>query len=231
MTPWYRGFKGTITKKTPTTWVFEGVFDSNTSTVKELPPGKWIQDYKEYLENLTEQGKIRGYENHSTENEPNFLVEGSIAEDDMKLTTNIHTSNMYLVTPDGSLKKYETPEEILVDYARVRMSHYKLRKKHIVKSLSDELERLAVRMKFIQLVMNGTLEIFRKSRASIEQNMKLHGILEKFWDECLSTKTYSYTSEELEKLNTQIENTQSELSNIQSMTIANMWENDILTLD
>jgi DNA topoisomerase-2 len=133
---------------------------------------------------------------------------------------------------DGSLKKYETPEEILVDYARIRMSHYKLRKKHIIKTLSDELERLAVRMKFIKLVMDGKLEIFRKSRASVEHNMgEVHGIAEKYWDECLSTKTYSYTSEELDKLNTQIENTQSELSKTQSMTIANMWENDILSLD
>lgn len=230
MKPWYRGFKGSVTRRDEKSWTLEGTIQNGT-TVTELPPGKWIQDYKEYLEGLVEQGKIKGFENHSTESEAKFTVESSETEWDPRLTTTIHTSNMYLVTPDGSLKKYESPEEILVDYAKVRMGHYKLRKKHIVKILTEELERLATRMKFIQLVVNGDIEIFRKSRACIESSMKRNEILEKYWDECLNTKTYSYTLEELEKLQKQIDHTQSELDKTKSLTIANMWENDLLTID
>ncbi len=225
MKPWYRGFNGTVTRRDGKSWVLEGILTE--STITELPPGKWIQDYKEYLEGLVEQGKIKGFENHSTESEANFVVESGETEWDPRISTIIHTSNMYLVTPDGSLKKYESPEEILIDYAKVRMGHYKLRKKHILKTLTEELERLATRMKFIQLVVNGTIEIFRKSRASIESSMKQHGILEKYWEECLNTKTYSYTLEELEKLQKQLDSTQSELEQAKSLTIANMWENDL----
>ena len=227
MKPWYRGFKGKVTKKSDTSWLFEGVCTRNRVT--ELPPGKWIQDYKEYLESLVEQGKISSFENHSTENEPNFVIESDQAWD-AKLTTTIHTSNMYLMTSSG-IRKFQSPEEILVEYAKIRMGHYKLRKKHIVKTLTEELERLATRMKFIQLVIDGRIEIFRKTRAHIEEQMKRHEIKQVYWDECLSTKTYSYTLEEIEKLKKHIERTQSELTEIQSLTIANMWKNDILALD
>jgi DNA topoisomerase-2 len=225
MKPWYRGFKGRVTQRDERSWILEGVFKAESGEVTELPPGKWIQDYKEYLESLVEQGKIRGYENHSTESEARFVVDGD--DWDPKLTTVVHTSNMYLVTPGGSLKKYESPEEILVDYAKVRLSHYKLRKKHIVKTLVDNLERLATRMKFIQLVMDGRIEIFKKSRACIEASMKRHEIQEKYWDECMNTKTYSYTLEEIEKLDNQLKSTQSDLEKTKLLTIANMWENDL----
>lgn len=228
MKPWYRGFKGKVSQKASHAWLFEGTYKNGMVT--ELPPGKWIQDYKEYLESLVEQGKIRGYENHSTESEAKFTIDADEGSWDPKLSVTIHTSNMYLVTPDGSLKKYSSPEEILIHYAKNKLQYYKLRKKHIVKTLVENLERLAIRMKFIQLVMDGTIEIFKKSRACIESSMKQNGIPEKYWDECMNTKTYSYTLEELEKLKSQIDSTQSELDTTKALTIANMWENDLMSI-
>ena len=64
MNPWYRGFKGTVTKKDTHTWVLSGKLEKNVIT--ELPPGKWIQDYKEFLDQLVDNGDIKSYENHST---------------------------------------------------------------------------------------------------------------------------------------------------------------------
>ncbi len=46
----------------------------------------------------------------------------------------------------------------------------------------------------------------------------------------MNTKTYSYTLEELEKLKSQIDSTQSELDTTKALTIANMWENDLMSI-
>ena len=76
MTPWYKGFRGNVVRKNDKedshTWILSGILESNVVT--ELPPGRWIQDYKEFLDDLVENGKIKSYENHSTETTPRFVI-------------------------------------------------------------------------------------------------------------------------------------------------------------
>lgn len=53
MTPWYRGFKGTIEKIGDGKYTMSGIvkqIDDNTYDVTELPIGMWTQNYKETLE-------------------------------------------------------------------------------------------------------------------------------------------------------------------------------------
>lgn len=62
MHPWYRGFKGTIektaSKEAGATYTVTGVMDEvdeTTLRIKELPIRRWTQDYREFLESITEQ--------------------------------------------------------------------------------------------------------------------------------------------------------------------------------
>ena len=231
MTPWFRGFKGTTTRKdkgSPLdkhTWILEGIYKNGRVT--ELPPGKWIQDYKEFLDKMIEEGKIKGYDNHSTETEPNFLIHGASENFDPKITTTIHTSNMYLVTMNGTIKKFESPEEILVEFAKARLGFYKLRKKHMIETLNKTLELIDTKARFIELVIEEKIKIFKKTRKQIEEQMKCNGIADKFWDECLNIKTYSYTKEEVDKMNEKIKSIRSQLSITEQTSIADMWKNDL----
>jgi hypothetical protein len=53
MTPWYRGFKGTIERVAEDKYKCSGIIkkiDSTTVEITELPIKKWTQDYKEMLE-------------------------------------------------------------------------------------------------------------------------------------------------------------------------------------
>ncbi len=45
-----------------------------------------------------------------------------------KLSTTITTSNMVCFDPDGSIKKYNTPEEILEEFYAIRFQFYQKRK-------------------------------------------------------------------------------------------------------
>lgn len=64
MVPWFRGFKGTVVRDpaNESVWNMNGVYSVKgaTVTVTELPPGRWIQDYKEHLDELVEKRLSRG---------------------------------------------------------------------------------------------------------------------------------------------------------------------------
>ena len=54
--PYYKGFKGTITKIAEQKYLIKGrctITDSKTVKITELPIGTWTDDYKEFLEKLT----------------------------------------------------------------------------------------------------------------------------------------------------------------------------------
>ena len=227
MKPWYKGFTGTVVQKDKHSWILTGKLE-NGNRITELPPGKWIQDYREFLDTLVETGKIKSYENHSTETRPNFIISwnGQMNPDDLKLSKTIHTSNMWLMTQSG-IKKYESPEEILFDYAKCRLSFYKLRKKNLIDTLNEKLSLMNTKAKFIELVITEQIKVFRQTRSQIEQSMKRHAIDEKYWDDLLNIKTYQYTQEEIEKLNRQVRESNSELQKTTQTTIADMWKYDI----
>ena len=225
MKPFFRGFTGTVEHTGEHTWTLTGTWTREGSRVHitELPPGKWIQDYKEYLDSLD----VR-YENHSTETKANFYVWTDI--DDPKqlgLTKMVHTSNMYLVGPNGSVKKYASPEEILVDYLEMRMAMYKTRKVHLLKELKQQIVEHTTRMKFITEVAQGRLKVFQRSRSDVEADMSR---LEFPHDLLVTVKTYQYTADEIQASMNTIQKLQTEYTSLEKQSVANLWKQDLSSL-
>jgi len=55
LTPWYRGFTGSITKLGEKRWLSKGVYsflDKSTIEITELPIGIWTNNYKTFLDNM-----------------------------------------------------------------------------------------------------------------------------------------------------------------------------------
>lgn len=224
MKPWYRGFTGKVTQSDKHTWIFSGRFEN--SRVVELPPGKWIQDYKEFLDTLVSTGKIKGYENHSTETHPDFLILGCTSEEDLKLNKTIHTSNMNLMTQNG-IRKFDSPEEILVEYARVRIKYYKLRKQLLLDSITKQLKLLRMKMKFIRHVISNEIRVFMRKKNQIQEDMKAREIDEEYWELLMNIKTYQYTEEELENLANQIRKLEDEFDELRNTRVTELWKTDI----
>jgi DNA topoisomerase-2 len=235
MKPWFKGFRGRTEKIREHAWLLTGLYEVQGSQVHitELPPGKWIQDYKEFLEDLCDKGMIQKYENHSTETSPDFRVWGYTGKDapkDLGLTKTIHTSNMYLIGPNGAVKKYDSPEEILVDYIEIRLGAYKKRKQYLLKELEHEIQWLSEKARFIGFVINKRIQVLNVPLDDIKSQLRTENFKEEIWSKLLDIKTYQYTREEVLKLKDLCETKNSEKDALKATPVAQLWKNNLHNL-
>jgi DNA topoisomerase-2 len=237
MVPHFKGFKGKISKTKEHTWVMEGIVRKEGSQliVSELPPGKWIQDFKEHMDDLVDKGTIQKYENHSTETTPEFRIWGFAGRDEevtatLGLTKTIHTSNMYLIGPNGAVKKYASPEEILVDYIEVRLATYRKRKSWLLNQLDLEIKWLSEKARFIGFVINKRIQVLNVPLDEIKAQLRAENFKEDLWGKFLDIKTYQYTKEEVLKLKNLCDQRQEDWTALKAMTVVQMWKNNLAAL-
>jgi DNA topoisomerase-2 len=232
MKPWFKGFKGTIkpVQDSTDTWTAEGLW--NGTTITELPPGRWTQDYKEFLDELVEARTISGYKNDSTTDSVSFVIQGYTGEDfakDFKLRKTIHATNMHLFHPVTGIKKYASAEEILVDFVEVRVQYYKKRKAHLIDVLKKDLTILENKVKFVQMVTSGDFIIFKRKKASIEEEMSRKFVkIDGTFNYLLDIKTWQYSEDAVLDLKKEFEKATKELEALSVMTVIDMWKSDII---
>ena len=137
ITPYYKGFKGSISKidekKYQTLGTFEKMAKTNWYRVTEIPIGTSIDGYKEYLEDLIELKKIKSMNNYSNDEdiqfEINVLPGFKVDIDTLKLKTYLHTSNMVCFTDGNKLKRFGNVQEIIDIFCSKRLSLYKKKKR------------------------------------------------------------------------------------------------------
>jgi len=232
MRPWFRGFKGVVHKEEDT-WMMEGVWNwsGRNIVVTELPPGRWTQDYKEYLDGLVEKKLIGGYVNNSTTEDVHFEIMDYAGRDllkDLKLRKTFRVSNMHLFHPTRGIHKYTSPEEILKDFVELRLDHYKKRKAHLIDVLEKRAEMCDHKSKFVSMVIEGKLVVFKRKKQELEEEMsstfpKIDGN----WDYLLNTKTVEYTEERVKALMEEAKQAKEDLEKMLKTSHITMWKNDI----
>jgi len=135
---------------------------------------------------------------------------------------------MHLFHPKFGIKKYKSAEEILVDFTEIRIEFYKKRKAHQLAELTKRSMLLEDKARFIKEVVEETLIIFKRTRASIEEEL-----LKKFlkvngsFDHLLHIKTYQYTLEAIQELKDEATSAQKELVDLQKMSLVDLWKSDL----
>jgi len=253
MKPWFRGFKGSIIKTGDKTYMSKGIYnviDQNTIEITELPIGKWTEDYKETLNKMViersgkDEGKglIIDYENQSTDTTVYFKIivkhgylssaqwsEGDIdkIEKDFKLTTTKHTSltNIHLYNENNTITRYNTIEEILREYCRVRLDLYSKRKEHQLCNLDHAIRVISAKCKFILEIIEETLIIQKRTKDNIIQQLdsKDYWKINESYDYLLKLPIYTLSQEEIDKLMTEKQALLEERLGLSKMTIKNMW--------
>jgi DNA topoisomerase-2 len=233
MKPWFRGFKGKVFKDDGGLWITEGTYRDTGSRLKvtELPPGRWTQDYKEYLDSLAEKKMITGYTNNSTTDDVDFEIFGYSGKDivkDLKMRKTFHVSNMHLFHPTKGINRYGSPEEILQDFVELRLEHYKKRKAHLIKVLEARAIMCDHKSKFVSMVIEEELIVFKRKKVELEKEMssifpKIDGNM----DYLLNTKTVEYTQERVEALMKEASQAKRELEAMLKTSHIDMWKMDI----
>jgi DNA topoisomerase-2 len=232
MRPWFRGFKGVVHKEEDT-WMMEGVWkwSGRNIVVTELPPGRWTQDYKEYLDGLVEKKLIGSYTNNSTTEDVHFEIMDYAGKDllkDLKLRKTFRVSNMHLFHPTKGIYKYESPEEILKDFVELRLEHYKKRKAHLIDVFQKRAEMCSHKSKFVSMVIEGKLVVFKRKKQDLEKEMSaVFPKIDGNWDYLLNIKTVEYTEERVKALMDEARQANVELERMLKTSHITMWKTDI----
>lgn len=233
MKPWFDKFKGRVFSNDEGFWVTEGVWTQAGNKIKitELPPGRWTQEYKEYLDTLMDKKNIANYVNNSTTENVDFVIEGYTGKDivkDFKLQKTFHISNMHLFHPTRGIHKYESPEEILTDFVKIRTETYKKRKSYLIHVLKEKTKKLENMSRFVDMVIHEKLIVFKRKRSELESEMeKMFDKIDGSYDYLLNIKTYQYTLEAVQSLREDTIKTKTELDILQNTNHIDMWKSDL----
>jgi DNA topoisomerase-2 len=262
--PYYEGFTGEITKIGDTKFMFKGKyerFETDKIRVTELPVGYWTENFKELLNDLQNDKDKEGkkinpfikdiYENY-TDTTVEFIITFSKGKLDeleaqnitqgcngleklLKLYTTSSSTNMYLFTSEDKLKKYDTVEEIIDDYYDVRLEYYEDRKEHMIDSLEKEIVILSNKTKYIQELLDGTIDLRKKKKQEI-----VDMLIEKDYDIIDEDSDFKYlvkmsmdavSDENVEKLLKELLEKQDIIDRIKATTIQQMWLSELEILE
>lgn len=192
MTPWYRGWTGTVEKVGDQKFKFTGTIrqiDDEKIEITELPVKMWTQNFKERLEEILKGEKtpsfIKDYVDYNSPSKVHFIItmasreamQKALAEgleNKFKLSTTITTTNLVAFDPEGRINKYATVEDIMKEFYHVRLKYYQERKKVLLIDLGEELKKLSNQARFIQMVIKRELVVGGKKRKEIIAQLQKH---------------------------------------------------------
>lgn len=227
--------------------------------ITELPIGTWITPYKEFLETLCDGykpskgevnknikhtlcGLLKSVEYVKTEDENTdvqIIVEflnadclsesDSIVEKDFKLSKNISTNNMHLFDNTLSICKYNTPEDILIEYYDLRVEYYQKRKELLLKTLGDHINVLENKIRFINEYLDGTLKIARQSNEHVEQQLcdRNFDKQKNSFDYLLSMAIRSLTKTRIDAMTSECKSKKKEHDEISAKSQYTLWLDDL----
>jgi len=243
--PWYRKFKGSITKLDKTSYQCRGNFNvdnkKNTIHITELPIGEWTDNYKEFLEKtLDNDSNIVNYINNCNNEDVDFLIKYKTLpkniEDKFKLVKKINLTNLHGYTSKGNIQKFNQIDEIIMEYYGVRLDGYYRRKEYLLKIYKHELDLISYKVKFIKEIINKTLNINNKPKITIEKELKNKKYPEmsinmeknnKSYDYLLGMNLYSLTKEKINSLEKQEKDKQTLYNNLKEKTPEKIWVEEL----
>nr|XP_045084453.1 uncharacterized protein LOC123493985 [Aegilops tauschii subsp. strangulata] len=191
MDPWYKGFKGSLkktsSKAAAATYTIAGVIeqvDDMKLKITELPIRCWTRDYREFLKSMCPSflEEIRWRWNYENVEFDIFLSEQNMniakqegLEKKFNLTTTIGTTNMHLFDSDGKIRKYDTPEDILTEFFKLRLEYYRRRKEVMLENIGKELLKPKNQVRFILAVISGDIVVSNRKRSELFLELKHKG--------------------------------------------------------
>jgi DNA topoisomerase-2 len=228
--PFFRGFRGQVQDDGTVVGVYHK--DKTDFVVTELPPGTWTADYREWLEKELAEGRIKDFVDVSTDTEVNIRIKGVEEANLVKsLTDKVKTTNMHAFNSQGVITKYATANDILKEYAHIRMGLYEKRRRQQIADLTSLLPYHINVMRFIEDQISDDPKVDLRRRKNEECNAILQGagyskIDDKF-EYLMKLPVSTFTAENIEKNQRKLHELRDEIQKLERTSPAEMWLSEL----
>ena len=243
--PYYRNFIGSIETVKSNEYLIKGTYrkiSDDTIKISELPIGLWTTAYKEFLESKTEKIKnqnplIETYKSNYTDETIDFTIQinpdiltklestGQIWSK-LKLSKPLTLNNQHLYNTQGQITKYNSTIEILMEFYETRLMMYTKRKEFLIGKLSKELDILKYKKLFIEMVLDGTIIIYRQKKETIIEKLselKFPKLVSNNYEYITDIPLFNLTQEKIDELNEKYNIKEQELVKVQITSEIEQW--------
>ena len=235
LTPWYRGFTGTIEKNLQQT-VFTGVYEiQNTTTmvISELPIGSFTQKYREVLNDLEDKNLVKNYVDNSSEEKTEFVVTCPRetlrkSHDELLKTFKLvsrDTENFTVWTDAGRLRKFDSAKQLVEWFVNFRLSKYEERRLKLIDESQNRLDLMHERATFIQFYLENSDWFSKSIKVNIITRLQELGFTH--IDDLLSIRVYNLTGDQIEELKHKIESEELNRDRLIATTAKEMYLKDL----
>ena len=236
---WTEDFKELLEKLEEDREVKSSKKDNDKDKVKKLAP--YVKEYDDNSKDTNvdfvitfSKGQLAELESAAGDHGCNGL------EKLLKLYSTSSTTNMNLFNSEDKLKKYGSVSDIIDDFFNVRLEYYATRKAYQIDVLEKELVVLSNKAKYIQEVLNGTVDLRKKKKDEIIQMLQTKGYQNISNENNVVDEEYKYlvrmpmdsvSEENVEKLLNEYDRKQQELVEIKATTCQQMWLRELDALE
>jgi len=201
--PWWFGFRGSVLHVEDGVWQTKGLYtcddEKQTVTITELPVGVWTHDYKAFLDTMVtdtdahargDDGKpvLREFDDLYNHIDIKFVlyldpeyyddVKSNPAEFEKRfhLTNVWRTSNMVCFNKNMAITNYKCVGDMMEEYYGVRLAKYEERKANEMARLERDAVEADAKARFLQGVLDGTIELRRATDEAIVACLKTHSL-------------------------------------------------------
>jgi len=235
LVPYYKGFRGTITKDAKGEYIVKGVWktEKGMMTITELPVGTWTSDFRESLDKLLADGSIKDYADTSTDTDVHVKVK--LGEDatvvEKLLVDKLKMTNMHAFNHRCAIQKYSTPNEILHEFVTIRLSLYEKRRAHLLKSLREKLPYHENVVRFIKQQCESTPrpDLRRKTPDECEKLLTSEKFLKikDSYDYLMDLPIKSLTLKNAQKHETDLENLRQLIVTTEKTSSKQLWTDEL----
>jgi DNA topoisomerase-2 len=243
--PFYNGFEGSIEKSTDpldkNRYFIKGKIERLSSTrfmITEIPIGYSLESYIKVLDSLEDKKIIKSFTDKSKDD--SFLFEVQMDSKSMKnsddwLMTKMKlvktvTENFTVIDENNRVKSYNSPEEVINHYIKVKLEYLQKRKDYLIKKVKQDIFLNASKYLFVKGVTEETIIVNNKKKAEVITQLEpIEHIIqyEDSYEYLLRMPIYSLTTEKLEELKKKIANLKEELSTITNKTLQSTWTEEV----
>jgi DNA topoisomerase-2 len=242
LTPWWRGFAGTISRDRETGQVvIEGKYTVKegrtcTITVTELPIGLQSDQYKAHLDKLEDRGVITDYDNLSDKNGFEFVIRvprSTLQKTDEELKklfklVSRATENLTVWDGEGILTRFESVEDLLKHWTEWRTARYEDRRQALLRKISADIAWASLKIRFIRFYL-ANYKFFRDTPNKelvarlVNEGFERH-------DELLAMPMRNLTHDKIKELEQDVENLKQDLAGLQNDSAVEMFKRELKAL-